>query len=379
MAFAPLIAFHFVYFMSFSVTNFLPRYFGEMGMADGQIGMLLSLSAIVGVIFQPFFGMLSDRMRYKRTVIIILLALLVVCCAIMDRLTSFWALLAGMSLLMTLQSPLAAVNSAVSLEYMAEKRRPYGPVRILGTVGYQVGALLPGAFLATRLTGLFRLLAVVMLLSLAAALMLPRVRGHQHAKEKVALGVLFRDKQFRAILLMVLIGMITTQYNNNFFARHMGNLGVSNSAIGWIFLLSVMMEIPLLWYADRLSRRVNVFTWFLVAYAINGVRWLGIALTRSVPLLCVLQLSEVSVLACFEYFPALYVSQHTPDALKGSAQMVLMLVSFGISKVIGGLLGGFVSEWVGIPFVYGFCGVMLLAAFFVSFRPMRRLSAEASL
>lgn len=368
-----LYAFHAVYFVIFSSTTFLPKYFGELGMTDGQIGMLMSLPAVMGVFCQPFWGALMDRMPMKKYLMVGLLAVLAVVCFAMDTMTGFWALMIGMSLFNILQLPISPAYSTISLEYTRQMGRAYGPIRLVGTLGYQAGALIVGVVLAGSLRGLYRLIGVVMVLSCVISCFLPPVRGHQHGREKASIMGLLRDRHVRALFIMVFIGSTTQQYYMSFFSKHLGDLGIANATAGLMLMISVIMELPFLIFADRLARKMSVWNWLLLGFGLNAVRWLGLAAFQSVPLLIIFQLPAVSVMACFELFPALYLNKKVPDALKGSAQNALMIVSFGISKVVGALLGGFVSDLVGIPAVFAFNGIALLVAMVVGYRPTRRL------
>lgn len=379
MHYRALYAFHLVYFVVFSSTTFLPKYFGELGMSDAQIGMLMSLPAIAGVLTQPFFGALTDRVRLKKYVVIGLLAALSVSAFILDSLTGFLPIMLGLTLFYILHLPIAPAYTAISLEYTREIRRPYGPIRLMGTVGYQLGALLIGVILATSLQGLFRLIGVVLVASCALSCLMPPVRGHQHGTGRVRIGTLLRDKHLVALLVMVLIGTITSQFYMSFFSKHLGDLGVDNTMTGILLFLSVLLEIPFLLFADKLSRRTSIWNWILIGFGLNALRWVGLALSKSIVPLLIFQLPGVSIMACFEFFPSLYINRRVSDALQGSAQMALMIVSFGIAKVIGSLLGGFVAGWVGIPAVFAFNGVALVIAIALFFRPTRRWIREDAL
>lgn len=375
MYYRALFAFYFLYFIVFSSTTFLPKYFGELGMTDGQIGMLMSLPAIAGVLFQPYFGSLTDRIRQKKTLVIVFLFLLAGLCFVMDLFTSFSAMMVGLIVFNILHLPLAPTYAAISLEYTCEIHKPYGPVRLMGTVGYQAGAVVVGIVLATSLRGLFRFIGVIMLLSGIAACFLPPVKGHQHGHAKVHMSSLLRDKRIVLLIGMVLVGTITSQFYMSFFSKHLGDIGIDNTMTGVMLVVSVAMEIPFLVFADRLAKRTCIWNWLLIGFALNAVRWLGFAFSQNVWVLMLFQIPGVSVMACFEFFPSVYINKCADDALKGSAQTALMIISFGISKIIGSLFGGFISDRVGIARVFGLNGIILLIALAVFWRPSRRMMA----
>lgn len=373
MQYRSLFGFHLFYFIVYASTTFLPKYFGELGMSDGQIGMLMSLPAIAGVLCQPFWGTLTDRARQKKHVVIALLAALSAVCFLMNGWTNFTALMLGMTLFNILQLPIAPVYSTISLEYTREIGRDYGPIRLVGTLGYQLGALVIGLILVNSLRGLFVLVGIVLLLSCACACFFPPIAGHQHGRGKVSVTTLLRDRHIVMLLVMVLIGSVTQQFYLSFFSKHMGDLGFNNTVTGAILIVSVMLELPFLYFGDRLFRKTSVWNWLLIGFGLNAVRWLGLGISSQVWVLLLFQIPAVSIMACFEFFPALYINERVPDTLKGSAQNALMIVSFGIAKIIGSLLGGFVADGIGIPAVFGLNALLLAIACAAFYRPTRAL------
>lgn len=370
-----LCLFHIVYYMLFSSMTFLPRYFAELGMTDSQIGMLMSLPSILGVLCQPFWGTLTDRVRVKRLVLIGLLAALAALCFVLHSFTGFAMLMLGLTAFSVLQLPISPINTAISLEYTRQAGYKYGPIRLLGTVGYQLGALVVGLVFVSSLRGLYRYFSLILLVSCAIACFLPPVEGHQHGHRKVSVRALLQDRHLRALLGMVLIGSTTQQFYASFFSKYLGDLGISTTINGLMLILSVIFELPFLLFADKLARKASIWNIILLGYVVNAVRWLGIAFSRSVVPMIIFQLPAVTIMACFEFYPALYINRKTSDALKSSAQTALTVVGFGISKVIGSLFGGIFSDLAGIPVVFAFNGILLLLAAVLLWRPTRRLMA----
>ena len=78
---------------------------------------------------------------------------------------------------------------------------------------------------------------------------------------------------------------------------------------------------------------------------------------------------------CFEFFPALYLSERVAPQLLSTAQTTLNFVAFGVARVVGSLLGGALSDVIGVGSVFGVCGLLLLAGIAVFYLPARRMSA----
>ena len=376
MRYASLYIFHFIYFIATGCAAFLSKYYGEIGLSDGRIGLLTSAATILAMGAMPLLGSLSDRIGQKRALLAAELAVMAAACFAAWRCERFVPLLLTVSLYTVFTISVLPLATTISLEYCAGANRPYGPIRLLGTVGYQAGALLVGALLAKSLRDLFAMMGVCILLSAAATALMPDVRGHQQRRERIPLRRLFTDRRLKWLYGMILFASVTTQFYNAFFGKYMGDLGMSNALVSRITFLSVLMELPFLLLGDRIRKWTTVWNWLRVGFIVNGVRWLGLAFLHEPAAIVLFQLPGVTVLACFEFIPAFYLSTHVSDEMLGSAQSMLSLVIFGAGRIIGSLLGGLVSQRAGIPAVFAFNGAMLLLGCAAFWRPMSRLIRE---
>ena len=166
-------------FITTGMTTFAPKFYGEIGLTDGQIGLISAVLALVALAAQPAWGMLADRARYKRTVLAIALAGAgLTCFLVLPAVGRFLPLLLVLTLYNTLYLPAMPVGNAISIEYTAAHGHSFGPVRMMGTIGYQVGILATGFLLVNSLRGLYPAMGVMLLLAAGAALLLPPVQGH---------------------------------------------------------------------------------------------------------------------------------------------------------------------------------------------------------
>ena len=56
----------FIYNGCFSAANFLSVFLESIGFSAGQIGLTTALSSGIGIVSQPTWGIVSDRMRSVR-------------------------------------------------------------------------------------------------------------------------------------------------------------------------------------------------------------------------------------------------------------------------------------------------------------------------
>ncbi len=367
---------YFVYFISTGMSTFLPKYYGEIGMTNGQIGVLSSVPTLVALAVTPMLGMLTDRVSKKRYLLAILFLGMTVACFAVPYSNTFLALLAAVSGYTIVGNNALPTMNTISIEYTNQIGKPFGPIRLSGTVGYQLGALLVGILLSGSLKNLWPMMGAVVLIACGCTFMMPNIRGHQHKQEKVPLTKLFADKRLRTLYIMIFFATISTQFYMAFYTKHLGDLGMNNATASIITLLAVMLELPFLYFGDRIYKKTSIWNWMLIGFACNGVRWLGLAFSETPVMNILFQLPGVTVLACFEFFPALYLSRRVSPELSGGAQSMLSLVSFGAAKIVGSLIGGQICEYTGIPTMFVFFGIWMLAGCLLFFRPARRLARE---
>jgi len=201
------------------------------------------------------------------------------------------------------------------------------------------------------------------------ALMAPPIEGHQHEEhKKVSPMLLLRDKRILLLLAMTFCGRAAAVFYVSFFNKYTQELFQSNSIMSVLHYASLVLEIPFFLFSDKIMRKMKITTWALIGYAATALRFIGISLTSSVPVIMLLQPLAVVSMGCAEYFPMLYMNQIAPDELKGSMQSLNVIVTFGLPQVFGSMLGGVLADAIGLQSAFGVYGtfvVVMLLAFIV--------------
>ncbi len=360
-----------IYFTGLGLSTYASRYFGVIGLNNAQIGLISAVPAFIALFAQPMWGTLADRSRYKRSVIVLGILAAAACAFAADRLSShFWPLLIALTLLSVFTLHAVSVASAISIEYTASIGKPYGPIRLTGTIGYQAGILLIGLFMNDRLTGLYAVYGAVLLASAVAAAMMPPVPGHQHGEKRVPITRLFEDKRIVVMFLLAFLLQTMAQFYASFFAKYLGEIGMSTAVAGVITVLSVIFEIPFLLVGDRLYKKLTIFQWMWLGLLLNALRFVGIALTRSPVVMAIILLPTVFLMICFEFCPAIFLSTAVSKELTGTALSVYQSIGYGIARIVGAMLGGILADRIGIAAVFFWGGSLLVAASALTFVPL---------
>jgi len=360
-----------IYFTGLGFLTYAPKYYGAIGLTNAQIGLISAVPAFIAIFAQPLWGMLSDRSAYKKNTIVFGILIAALCSFAAERLCGHYgALLTALTLLSVFTLHAVPVGSAISLEYTAREGKKFGPIRLTGTVGYQLGILLIGLMLSEQLTGLYTVYGVVLLLSAAAAALMPPVKGHQHGEKRVSILALLGNRQILCMLALAFLVQTMAQFYLSFFSKYLGELGMSNAVTGVITILSVILEIPFLLVGDKLYKKLPIFKWMWIGLLLNALRFVGMSYARTPAAMIATLLPSVFMLASFEFFPAIYLSTAVPKELAGTAQNVYQTVTYGVARIAGAMLGGTLADRIGIDGVFFYGGVMLLFVSAASFIPI---------
>jgi PPP family 3-phenylpropionic acid transporter len=389
-----LSAFYAVYFIGLGFLTFASKYFAQIGLSGSQIALLTSVPALVAMCFMPMWGALSDRVRLKKAIVAVMLALSSVVLFFVDVVTDFSKadpITGTLPSVATKFAPLLIIliisaffsqaanptATSIALEYTNERGASFGPIRMMGTIGYLIGVFMIGRICKNSLRHIYTYFAIASLAGAAVALTLPNVRGHQFGGIKISPVKALRDKRIVALLVLVLVGTCSTMFYQSFFGAYLEEMGVNNQITSVITAVSVILEIFVLLYAVQIMRHLSIWKWMIFGYVLNGIRWLGFVLAYDLgswQLLLVAQIPAVTAMACFEFFPTLYIGKIIAPELSSSAQTLLTFTSFGVAKVLGGLLGGFISDLVGMRSIFLFFGILLLVAGAAAYPICRKLT-----
>lgn len=231
----------------------------------------------------------------------------------------------------------------------------YGRVRVWGSVGYIVAVASGGFALQAVGVPTFPIFIAVLLLSLyVSSMRLPVVAEPAHADERVA-GVMTVLRQpgvawfFAGCFLTVLAH--TALYA--FYSLYLASIGYSNGAIGLLWAVGVAIEVLWFWFQGRWLHWLTIHAWLIVAALVSAFRFALIASFGGTPWILV----GAQCLHCLT-FAAQHtacigvVSRHFPGRLRGRGQALYTILGYGASGVVGGVLGGALSQRYGFPAVF---------------------------
>ncbi|TVY08478.1 MFS transporter [Paenibacillus cremeus] len=372
----------FIYMSTGAFSSYIGLYFTEVGIGNSEIGILTSIGAIVGLFAQPYWGLLTDRAKYKNRVLIV--------CTLMSAVTVWlvpWAgtvfvpLLIAMALFSLFQIAINPLSDAITLELSSKGVVKFTRIRSIGSVGYAIISVAAGWLFARNIHTIFLITSIILFSCFLLSLGIPKVEGHQSGKNKVKLAAIFQNKQLVIIYLYTLVMATTMGFFLAFQAIYSKEQGISMQLIGIGLAIGSFSQFPFMIFFKPIYERFGIRNILLVSGLVHAVRWLlyAYALTPATVLLTWILHGGTYIL--FYLCLAEYVNQHVIKELKATGQMLNSLIQLTMGKIIGGMLGGLFAAHFGFQSAFVFCfaiSVLSMAGFFIASRKTRAVEQSST-
>lgn len=361
---------------------FVSLYLHEnAGLSGTQVGRVIALMPLVGLVAQPFWGQVSDRAG-SRTRVLALLAFGAACgYALVGRARGFPSIAASVAFMALFGAALLPMAFSVTLALARDSSaREVGLTRAFGTVGFLAAVVAfprllhrvqdarglsrvagsavsePGLEIMFPVTGV--LIAVAGLLSFA----LPRGGGEALRAQRGDWTLLFRHGPFLRVLLFGMLAFLCLQGPQVFFPLFVRSLGGSVDDVSRMWILMLTLEIPLIAYSGLTLRRVGARGLLAMGLAAGGLRWSVCGFAPDLAWVWPVQILHGVVVAGIVVGGPLYVEGVVPERLRSTGQGVYAMFAFSAGGIFSNLIAGWLVDHVGAaaPYACGGVGALLL-------------------
>jgi MFS transporter, PPP family, 3-phenylpropionic acid transporter len=276
-------AYYFAYLGGWGfILPFINLFYVDMGLNGKQIGTLSAASALVGLVLAPVLvSEVKKRPRPERY-LQWALALGAIAYLLIGMQTSFWPILLIVFVQAMVMAGLVPVSDTMAVSVAGSSGVGYGSVRVWSSVGWIVSVLAAGR-LIERL-GFAAGFGGVAFGFLAACIVVFFIRPRhfsgeqvnqeaaQPAQPKSSLKETIRRVWSDPILLAFAVALVFIGFLNNgvlqFENVYLAELGASKTLISVAGILSAVVELPFMLWADKIMRRVSAPRLMLLAFAI---------------------------------------------------------------------------------------------------------------
>jgi MFS transporter, PPP family, 3-phenylpropionic acid transporter len=374
---ARLYYFVFIGALGFS-SPFINLFYLQQGLNGAEIGLVVLVSSLAGLVVAPLWGRLSDG----GLSIIRLLQVSLIATAIVLVIRSQLATFVGIAVFASLQglvgSGIGPLSDTVALRVTEARRAGYGSVRVFGSAGWTVIVPIAGWIISStslvvgfvgNAIGYFVSALLLFWMRLPPATPLvgsePRINGGLAASARTVLG----NSALVGLALAVIVRGILNDGQNQFGNIYLQQLGASTGLIGIASMVGAVVELPSMFAADRVVRRIGATRTLLLSFLISGAKFIVVLAFPNVWTLILVRALEGMGLSLFLIGLLRFISDHSPSAQRATLLAFFTVTLAGLISMVGAVVGGVIFDAVGAYWLYAlalagnFCAGALMFAF----------------
>ena len=353
------------------------------GLSGTQLGWVLAMMPLVGLVAQPFWGQVADRTGARGRILTILSLGAAFGYLVLGAANGFLAILVAATVLAVFTAAVMPITMSVSLAVLRDAGpHAYGFVRVWGTIGffllvvsfpwildrYQEARGLvsePGGSSEPGLGIMFIVTAALVFVAALISLCLPREGAISLRAARGDWKELLKNRAFVRFLLFALAAYFFLQGPMWLFPILIRDRGGDIDTIRGMWILMLAVEIPLVLSTGSGIKRLGARGLLALGVLASGVRWILCGVIDDLTLLYPVQaLHGVTVVGLLVGGP-LYLDAVTPERLRSTAQALLSMAGMGIAGIASNAGTGWLLEYVGTssPYIIGGIGSLALGLF----------------
>ena len=237
---------------------FVVLFLQGKGLSNTAIGTILSINSFIVVFAQPFWGMVSDRLRSVKKVFLLCIIISAVILQFLPVIYSTIAIALLLNILTIFESPLSPLaDSWVIREIRYERDLSFGNIRLWGSLGYSIFAYLFGLLVdKTSIRYNFVILGIMVVLII---LLTRKIKDESSTSsiqlKDIKIGKLLKNYSYITFLIFSIVIYIPHKASYSFLPNLLMSVGGSPGSQGIASAVMAFSEIPMFLATHRLLKR----------------------------------------------------------------------------------------------------------------------------
>lgn len=362
--------------------TYLNLYLNDIGFSKAQMGAITSISTLLILLTQPLWGLASDRTKNKNRILgLLFLGSAALSLAFYIN-TRYVFVLVVVSLLAMFYNPCMPLQDNLTLEILEKSgsKVDFGHIRLGGTIGYAITALVVGYFIHDAYRQIFYIFCAVMVICFFFIRSMAPVAGHRR-EQKNSYKQILKNPAMLCLVFFNLMFSLGSSIFYGYYPLYFQTIGGNSSFIGLLMFACAFSEIPLWFFAGKIVNKFGYARMMVLAAIITSARWFLLYLVTNPVLIILVNLTHGMGFVSFSYCMLVYINKNVPKDMRATGQTVNALVVTIFTRVIGGYVIGYASDVLGVENMMLFAGVAILAAtvvFIVWYRSIRHHHAVSA-
>ena len=341
---------------------FINLFYTQQGLSGTEIGWLSTMASLVALIVAPWWGRRSDATPHPRRLLQFGLLATSLCMLALSQQTVF----AWMAIIVMLDALLsinvAPLSDVVALAVTKQGRAGFGSVRLWGSLGWAVTALLGGWLIEQ--TGLFTMFAGYAIsgfasIALLAVLKMPRwnhppdrIETTPTPRLRQSLLQLTRNRTLLGLALALSVLLFAINGIRQFEPVFLDQLGAGETIIGLASTIGAVIELPAMLWVDRLGRRHGSGQLLRASFLLYAVCALSVVIAPTIPVILFSHVIDGVAYSFFAVALVLFIGEVAPDRQVTTMMAVFTVTLPSIVRMVSAPVGGWVFDVRGAYALY---------------------------
>ncbi|MDG5789927.1 MFS transporter [Evansella sp. AB-P1] len=346
------------------IISYLPVYLQHLGLTGSQIGVLLAVGPAAAIIAQPFWGFMSDKWKTVKRVLLICLSCSLALGIIVFQLTEYLILIPLLFIFFSFTSPSGGLGDSLAQKVSVKNNVSFGSIRLWGSLGFGVSNLICGFILAQiGITNIYFLYAIFIFVAILFCYASPDSEPSKKPVELISALKLLKNPKLMIFLGMIMVIGLTHRINDSFIGLYIIELGGNESYIGISWAFAIVTEALMFAFSVYWFRRFHPLTLINIAAFLYFVRWLLMSFAPDPSFVLVIQLFHGFTFGIMYLTAFQFVTKLVPEELESTGHLLFISIFFGLSGVIGSLIGGNVMNAFDVRTLYTVMAVLAAIGF----------------
>ncbi|NIK13018.1 MFS transporter [Alkalibacillus almallahensis] len=360
---SPLKLFLFSFYATHTIIlSYIPLYLQEgLKLSGTEIGWVLAIGPLAALISEPFWGYVSDKLKTVKRIVVLLLIILLPVSMVFFNVYSLALILLFAFLLYFFSAPITAFGDSLSQRRADELHISFGSIRMWGSIGFAVSSLAVGQYLTW--TNIENIIWPYLLFGAFALIVAFRLTDAEPAKESVNLKSvkqLFKNGKLMTFLVLIMFITITHRTSDSYIGIYIAELGGTESLVGISWFVGVISEAAIFATAGYWFRKYKTLFFIIAAGLLYTIRWFLFGIIHDPWIVISLQFMHGLTFAVMYLTAFDYITRLIPKVVQGTGHLMFHTVFFGVSGIIGSLMGGSIIDYYDANMLYTILGFLAL-------------------
>ena len=342
------------------ILPFLNLFYVSLGLSGAQIGTINSVSSIVGLVVSPVIVSEVKKRPQARAILQASLMLGAIFYFLLGQQTAYLTILIIVFFQALVGAGVIPASDAMAVHVSEEAGTGYGSVRVWASVGWILTVPASGwlierfgfeaGFLGVSLMWLSS--ALVTLLIRPRYFVSLRLAGQPKTNLRTAFRHIAGDRTLLgyaiALIFMSFLNYGVLQFENVFLSE----LGASKLLISFAGIMSALVELPFMVYADRYVRRVGAHRVMLFAICMLFFQRAAVLLFPTIAAIMIVRFIGGVSFSFMTIASMFLISSRTDPSETGTVLAIYTVTLAGLVSVLAAPISGTIFDAVGPRWLY---------------------------